>query len=71
MMPVLGFISILTGFIGLADWWQVIHGTIPEPAPWSRILAYALNEPDPWKQHAELQARLDEAKALSIEKEQK
>lgn len=73
--PFLGFIGvfgILFVFLGLLqifDWWQLIHGTVPDPHPFARPLAYMMNEPDPWKEHAELQARLDEQKILEKQRE--
>lgn len=65
LAPIFGILSIILSLLGMLDWWSIIHGKIPEPAPWARILAYAMNEPDPWKEHSELQARLDEVKKSS------
>ena len=59
------------GALGILDWWQIIHGTVPDPHPFARPLAWIMNEPDPYKEQAELQARLDEVKAKVFGEESK
>jgi hypothetical protein len=62
MAPIFGMLTLFLGLIGTLDWWEVIHGTVPNPGPFARPLAWIMNEPDPYKEQMEMQARLDEAK---------